>query len=1243
MLTRKEIRHAFPLLFGALVIVLFAGCFSDPAAPDGGPGPAAGGMMSLGGASGAAGEQEEGGTPMGDAGAHTPSGKCVPVSGEPLPQRSSILSLKAEPTQREIFVADLYAKFQSDCGACHAKGQGLGGFKVPDNSGYAAVLRAFVPKMLERIQADDRAFAMPPLPAVPYSKLAKGDSLRTLVQLLKQWSDSGFSDPFYEQLAPTLVRNSYQMTTDQGLAFTNIGTCVPEADFPFASDRATMKALDEAFEKRVASTDVNASPEDKLGLPMELSDTDLTSFDSDVLARTGLVAFAPAYPLWSDDAGKLRYVRVPLGKSIEFDAKTQQFDIPDNTRFYKTFMKQVTDKDGHPRWRKLETRLIVVRHDSTSPKDVANYKPASLFGSYRWDESETHATLLTAKLRNGEPFTDDLFEYTVDEPKAQAIRDKMPANLAEELAYNQVQRHWAIPGKSRCIHCHEGSLSDNFILGFTPMQINRRKLGEGGVYEVSSRDELGQFQRLIDLGVITGVKSISDVIKLEDSQADATPPRKPRNDAELKAQAYLLANCAHCHNQNGFPSVANPELMTVFNLYPGKRAAETQVGGVFQFPLETFSPRIHRVVPSPEEDTNIAYITPSLRDIEGRAANGDEVPKFKDDDNPDPNSTASTRHYINVPWRSLIYRNVYTPFTYSDAKIVYPHMPFDTGGHDCRAGQWLGAWMVSIPAVRKHPNLPESCLQSPCQDLEPQPYVEVLPSDAGYSAALKAAQTRLATFTNDPENTRCVDNSDLVDPEVVAGLRSRPRDKAYKEYPELDGIPDHAHWVVTDLTERAGPWTPRRDDWKKVLIDHEFPAPPPGAGAAEALAAQKEVVALLGTKHLSDVKQFADSKFPLTLWQSKPGCKLSSERAVKSYAATERPLWFDEAKADPEARVFQTHPGQAIFDMICINCHGKNADGLGRQADLLQTLTGGRSRVANFRSGLFNPTPIDDPYDQPDLGLQVNRPRVFGPYSSAAVSADDWGARYLSWMALGGTQAEIPQLVLDQVSITGNAGLPRGAALPAAGANMLQVAQGACLAVQGYATSLASLRFHFRTREILNNPLIAQNGDQELWRQACSLANPFIVRVIMPETTHDQGIKPDGSIKAIATTVCNSQGEPAPCYPMNALVGDQFGHTVAGLDPLHNTFAWCVGRGEASEDQAQALAQANLLDGKPLPICPASWEREVATVDHLADSALWANRGAINAGFLVFDFLDKFAKGETGHVQYNQCELLPSN
>ena len=49
------------------------------------------------------------------------------------------------------------------------------------------------------------------------------------------------------------------------------------------------------------------------------------------------------YPLWSDNAGRCKFIRVPRGQSVRFDAATQTFTIPLNTRFYKTFLKEVID------------------------------------------------------------------------------------------------------------------------------------------------------------------------------------------------------------------------------------------------------------------------------------------------------------------------------------------------------------------------------------------------------------------------------------------------------------------------------------------------------------------------------------------------------------------------------------------------------------------------------------------------------------------------------------------------------------------------------------------------------------------------------------------------------------------------------------------------------------------------------------------------------------------------------------
>src|SRR5207237_2686975 len=105
----------------------------------------------------------------------------------------------------------------------------------------------------------------------------------------------------------------------------------------------TMDALDQAFAAMQRAPVGDADQSKVIGLPSKLSMTDLTTFDTEALARTGVIAYVPQYPLWSDDAAKLRMVRVPRGQAMQFDKNRQEFDIPPNTRFYKTFAKRIID------------------------------------------------------------------------------------------------------------------------------------------------------------------------------------------------------------------------------------------------------------------------------------------------------------------------------------------------------------------------------------------------------------------------------------------------------------------------------------------------------------------------------------------------------------------------------------------------------------------------------------------------------------------------------------------------------------------------------------------------------------------------------------------------------------------------------------------------------------------------------------------------------------------------------------
>src|SRR5207237_10282743 len=149
---------------------------------------------------------------------------------------------------------------------------------------------------------------------------------------------------------------------------------------------------------------------DATSLPNSLADTDLTTFDADTLAANGVVAYVPTYPLWSDGSGKLRHIRVPKGEHITFNKAKQTFDIPPNTRFYKTFFRKIVDGAGRESNRKIETRVIVARPD-TVDADGRTPLPTALFGTYIWSEDEMTANLLQVPYRNGDPLADRTLEY----------------------------------------------------------------------------------------------------------------------------------------------------------------------------------------------------------------------------------------------------------------------------------------------------------------------------------------------------------------------------------------------------------------------------------------------------------------------------------------------------------------------------------------------------------------------------------------------------------------------------------------------------------------------------------------------------------------------------------------------------------------------------------------------------------------------------------------------------------------
>ncbi len=1249
-------------------------------------------------------ESPRGGSFGPDAGTPTGTGAPCPIAraSEDLSPRSDLIGLAgaAPPETLAVQTSDLFARFRAICGDCHVA-QSNGGRHVDE----ASFATAFDETWLVPVKSNDPKKYMPPAPGgKAFADRPPGDPVVLLVAYLEGWLEQGRPKTMFTVDAAAIGANTssgYMFTPELASAMTNLGNCVPSPEEYANTPSGMMESMDESFAGATS-------------LPQSLSETDLTSFDSQVLAETGVIAYAPTYPLWSAGSGKLRHIRVPKGQSVKFDKQKQSFDIPPNTRFYKTFFRKVVDRTGHLRNRKMETRLIVARPDQDGPEGAVQ---TALFGTYIWSEDETTALLANLTYRDGTVHADQIRAYITDELAYQEVVDSVAPGadfqgqlkLALDRALDgnpTLQQHYAIPGRIRCVQCHMGSPTKNFVLGFFPIQVARRESDTGGTYEPTGEDELSQLQRLIDYGVITGMSSPSDVVPLEESQGK----RKPRTDAELKAQAYMVGNCAHCHNPRGLPSIAKPELTTALNFLPDR-----EDGGVFEMSFERMSPVRAR---GANGDIPMPYITPSLYDYpvattglhrmdngsllttDGSTGETTELtwsPKYFptegcSSDSPNTRGYCGARKlggtsatFILAPWRSLIYRNVDTPFLYYDDYVPFPHMPMNTAGFDCRAPRIMGDWMVGLPAARKFPEIIESWI--PFDGSKPgdrtyddsfQPYREVKPGDLNedgiyaYPDSLVDAEARLASYHASVRYKYCEEDlsPDIFDPlKVGPEYVPDPRRFVYGEageptkdpkhpkdnLPRL-GVPYHGHWFNYDPTDAPPPWSPRRPDWDHILPPGSPPdtSLPAGGISLDSVARPRKILAqaLNEAQLTAELQTWAKAEIPIGLWEAKPECtqKLASVPKVSDFTG-KRPPWMDKANPDAAAPVYMSAPGATLYRHICFNCHGANADGHGLQADALAASSNGEAQPANFREGLFGPSM------QPGANLA----RTFVVPGTPNIDALGWGSRYMAWMSLGGTLKLIPQNIIRQVETTRVLGVRRRNLqyLPAsnqASANMLNLAKGLCSVVLPDPSK--SNGFYFRQYGGFDDhyppynaapeftPFIESNGDKEMWIHLCAHFAPPVVRVysiINPE-------KMERYLQLTAMYYADGD-ETHPAYPTGSPVLDHNKKVQTGVQP-DNTYPACFIAPANSEAQVWVASNPDWAPLRQVP-CPAPFiasGKLLWNVSTLEDSEAgeaqadnitrWELRGAIAAGMAVFTYLQSGGAQSTLKPYYNECQFL---
>lgn len=178
------------------------------------------------------------------------------------------------------------------------------------------------------------------------------------------------------------------------------------------------------------SGDDGATSDCASDLPSSLSCTGLYS---DLLSKTiasGVEAFTPAFPLWSDGSGKNRWILLPAGTTID---RTDPNDwvFPAGTKLWKEFAR-----DG----KRIETRFFHKQSDATWA-----------FTTYVWDAQEASAT-------------------------ATANGADLP--LEDGATYH-------VPTHDECLECHNGR--PEHVMGFEEVSLGMRGATGLTLAELTSR------------------------------------------------------------------------------------------------------------------------------------------------------------------------------------------------------------------------------------------------------------------------------------------------------------------------------------------------------------------------------------------------------------------------------------------------------------------------------------------------------------------------------------------------------------------------------------------------------------------------------------------------------------------------------------------------------------------------------------------------------------------------------------
>ncbi|WP_373652582.1 PQQ-dependent sugar dehydrogenase [Schlesneria sp. DSM 10557] len=258
-------------------------------------------------------------------------------------------------------------------------------------------------------------------------------------------------------------------------------------------------------------------PDNTVPFPRTLSESGLFESVKGHIVQPALIPYDVNAPLWSDGAGKARFIAIPGDSSRIEITGARGWNFPDDTVIVKSFSLDFIEGDPNSR-RWIETRFLTKQQN-----EWVGY-------SYRWNEEQTDAALVS--------------------------QEGMDQEFTIKTAEGTRQQVWHYPSRAECMVCH--SRAAGFVLGLSTGQMNRSAidlpLHAGASSEPSSNGTSAsangdlplenQLEMLQRLGLLKLDKTPAELERLVNPYDEAAP-------LELRAKSYLHANCANCHVEAG--------------------------------------------------------------------------------------------------------------------------------------------------------------------------------------------------------------------------------------------------------------------------------------------------------------------------------------------------------------------------------------------------------------------------------------------------------------------------------------------------------------------------------------------------------------------------------------------------------------------------------------------------------------------------------------------------------------------